>query len=317
MDKCWSRPIRRDPYEGTLWEIRVACQRALETAKVHRSDIERLRWGVRETSWSCSQSCNRRCSRSHNRSHLQDCSLDRRLRSHRGSWLGKRVTFQETEVEPDPKGGGEDYPPEPSILDVESWLDWWAQQIGTPCWWRELRAIPGVEDPWKLTWKIQASFLIPKIRSKVFLGQDYTAPPAPKCLIQNVFLPNELSYQDVWQQPLLLTITYAQGLQYWVEKLNLPENPNFCHLARSIIELREMAEEHIVFTDWDIFCYLESQTRSYKPVAPNQLIWPQQNGATIGQPTWQTEYLLYGGCYSNCLHGHDQCRADQMYHPTR
>ena len=86
----------------------------------------------------------------------------------------------------------------------------------------ELTAIPGVEDPQKLTWKIQASFLIPEVTNRVFLGQDYTTPPAPKCLTWNVFLPDELSYQDVQQQPFLLTVAYARGLQYWVEKLNPP-----------------------------------------------------------------------------------------------
>ena len=100
--------------------------------------------------------------------------------------------------------------------------------------------------------KIWASFLIPKVRSRVFLGQDYTTPPAPKCLTWNVFLPDELSYQDVQQQPFLLTVAYAQGLQYQGEKLNLPENPDFCPLARSVIELKERVKEHVMFTKWDI-----------------------------------------------------------------
>ena len=107
------------------------------------------------------------------------------------------MTFWEPEVEPDPKEGGENYPLEPSIVDVETWLDWQAHQLDTPCWWMELTAILGVEDPWKLAQKIWASFLIPKVRSRVFLGQDYTAPPAPKCLTQNMFLLDELLYQDV------------------------------------------------------------------------------------------------------------------------
>ena len=230
MDECRSRPIRRDSYEEALQEIRAAFQRVLETAEVLRSYIERLSQEVREAPWTCSQS--------HSRSCLQGCSLDRWPRSPSRSWQGRRVTFWEPEVELDPKGGGENYPPEPSILDVEPWLDWQACQIDMPCWWTELRAIPGVEDPWKLTQKIWASS-IPNVRSKVFLGQDYTAPPAPKCLTWNVFLPNELSYQDVWQQPFLLTIPYAQGLQYWVEKLHPPENPDFHPLARSVIELKE------------------------------------------------------------------------------
>ena len=60
IDKCQSRPSRRDLYEEALREIRVAHQRALEAAKVLRSDIERLSWGMRDTpmnllTWSCSQ----------------------------------------------------------------------------------------------------------------------------------------------------------------------------------------------------------------------------------------------------------------------
>ena len=103
----------------------------------------------------------------------------------------------------------ESYPSEPSIRDVEIWLDWQAHQLDMPCWWMELTTIPGVEDPQKLTWKIWASFSIPVVRSRVFLGQGYATPPAPKCLTQNVFLLDELSYQDMQQQPFLLTVAYT------------------------------------------------------------------------------------------------------------
>ena len=115
-----------------------------------------------------------------------------------------------------------------------------------------LTAISGVEDPQKLTQNIWASFWIPEVRSRVFLGQDYTAHPTPKCLTQNVFLPDELSYQDVQQQPFLLTVAYAWALQYWAEKLNLPEDPDFHPLARSVNKLRERVKEHVMFTKWDI-----------------------------------------------------------------
>ena len=39
------------------------------------------------------------------------------------------------------------YPLEPSIKDVETWLDWQACQLDMPCCWMELTTIPGVEDP--------------------------------------------------------------------------------------------------------------------------------------------------------------------------
>ena len=78
----------------------------------------------------------------------------------------------------DAKGRG-NYPSEPSIKDVETWLDWQACQMDMPYWWTELTAIPGVEDPWKLARKIHVSFSIPAVRSKVFLGQGYTVPLPP------------------------------------------------------------------------------------------------------------------------------------------
>ena len=67
-----------------------------------------------------------------------------------------------------------------------------------------------------------------------------------------MFLLDELSYQDVQQQPFLLTVAYAQGLQYWAEKLKPPEDPDFCCLARCVKELRERVKEHVIFTKWDI-----------------------------------------------------------------
>ena len=162
------------------------------------------------------------------------------------------MTFWEPEVKPDPEERGESYPLEPSIRDTETWLDWQACQLDMPCWWTELTVIPGVEDPWKLACKIWSSFSIPVVRSRVFLGQGYTTPPAPTCLTQNVFLPDELSYQDMQQQPSILTVAYAQGLQYWEEILNPPVDPDFCPLARSVLELREMVKEHMVFSKKDV-----------------------------------------------------------------
>ena len=37
-----------------------------------------------------------------------------------------------------------------------------------------------------------------------------------------------------------------------MEKLNLPESPDFFPLVGSVIELREAVREHIVFTNWDL-----------------------------------------------------------------
>ena len=229
---------------------------------------------MRDVPWTHSRSHGRSCSRSHSKSHPQSCSLGRQPGSPSRSQSRRRVTFQEPEVEADPEGVEENYPPEPSILDVETWIDWQAHQLSTPCWWEELRAILGVKDLQKLTCKIWASFSIPKVKSKAFPGQDYTAPPVPTCLNQNAFLPDELSYQDMWQQHFLLTVAYTRGLQYWVEKLNPLESPNFCPLAGSVIELREAVREHIVFTNSDLLWYLGRVNLR----AMNQ--WPQPSSSS-------------------------------------
>ena len=47
--------------------------------------------------------------------------------------------------------------------DLETWLEHQAGQLGTPTWWRELEAVPDIEDPCKFARKIRASFYIPKV----------------------------------------------------------------------------------------------------------------------------------------------------------
>ena len=87
---------------------------------------------------------------------------------------------------------------------------------------------------------------------RTFLEQEYTVPPAPKCLNRNAFLLDELSYQDIQQQPTLLTVAYTRGLQYWVEKLNPSRSLDFHPLAGSVVELRETVQEHVTFNHWDV-----------------------------------------------------------------
>ena len=149
-------------------------------------------------------------------------------------------------------GGRGDYPPEPSVRNVEVWLDWQACQLDMPHWWVELAAIPNVGNPKRLAQKMCTSFLIPSVRCETLPGQEYTVPPAPKCLTRNMLLPNDPSYQDVWHQPLLLTMAYARALQYWVEKFRLPVHPDYCPLVMSIVELMQVVKEHIIFYTWDV-----------------------------------------------------------------
>ena len=70
----------------------------------------------------------------------------------------------------------------PSINDLEMWLEYQAKQIGTPMWWRELEAVPGIADWHKFAQKIRASFYVLEVQSRMFLEEGYSMPPAPQSL---------------------------------------------------------------------------------------------------------------------------------------
>ena len=87
---------------------------------------------------------------------------------------------------------------------------------------------------------------------RALLEPEYTVPPAPRSLNRNAYLPDELSYQDMWQQPALLMIAYARSLQYWVEKQCLLRSQNLHPLAESVVKLWEAVKEHVTFNHRDI-----------------------------------------------------------------
>ena len=76
---------------------------------------------------------------------------------------------------------------------------------------------------------------------------QYTVPPTLRSLDRNALLPDELSYQDMWQQLALLMIAYARSLQYWVEKQSLLRSQNLCPLVESVIKLWEVVKEYVTF----------------------------------------------------------------------
>ena len=125
----------------------------------------------------------------------------------------RRVSFNDPKNERGPTGEEAGCLTEPSIGDVETWLEFQAQQLGTPTWWEELGAIPGIKDLQKFAQKIRASFYIPEVQIRASLEQGYTMPPAPGSLNRSTFLLEKLMYQDMWQQLALLTMTYARSLQ--------------------------------------------------------------------------------------------------------
>ena len=98
---------------------------------------------------------------------------------------------------------------EPSVSDLEAWLEYQSTQIGTPMWWKELESIPGITDQQKFAQKIWASFYIPEVQSRMFPEEGYSMPPIPQSLNRGAYLPDNLIYQDVRQWPTLLTVAYC------------------------------------------------------------------------------------------------------------
>ena len=271
----WVRLDWQGSYEVAL---QAAHQRALETAEALQSDLERLDKEQRERSqahshsWSRSRAHPRSWSRTHSRSwsgnhtgaNSQSCSNGDLWDVH--PWSPdkppprRRVTFNDPKDEKGPAREEVGCSPEPSIGDLDTWLEFQAGQLGTPTWWEELEVIPGIKDWHKFAQKIRASFYIPEVWIKACPEQGFTTPLAPQSLNRSAFLPEKLAYQDVQQQPALLTIAYAWSLQYWVEKNNLQRNPDFHPFAESIRELQQTVREFVTISYQDIMQDLEVES---------------------------------------------------------
>ena len=99
---------------------------------------------------------------------------------------------------------------EPSVDDLEMWLEFQAGQLGTPTWWGEFAAVPSIEDRHKFMRKIRASFYVPEVCLRASPEWVYTTSPAPWVLNTGAFHPENFTYQDVRQWPILLMIAYAK-----------------------------------------------------------------------------------------------------------
>ena len=105
--------------------------------------------------------------------------------------------------------------------------------------------------------------------------EGYSMPPAPQSLNREAYLPDRLSYQDIRQQPALLTVAYCQCLQHWVEKCNLPGNLDFHPLAESVRELRQAIWEFMNITQEDVMEGLGMEGPEDDPLTvPNHHIQP-------------------------------------------
>ena len=182
------------------------------------------------------------------------------------------------------------------IKDLELWLDLQADQLGTPAWWEELKAIPGITDLCKFARKICTSFCIPEIWSRVSPDQSYSAPPAPKCLNWGAFYQRGWSTKMCSQRPKLLTEAYCRCLQYWAEKVYLPISQEVCLLAESVRELCRAMGEFVTITTRDILEGLEMDrpTDSHWPPPMTIFNWvldsptkgQEKNSFAVGNSQW-------------------------------
>ena len=124
----------------------------------------------------------------------------------------------------------------------------------------------------------------------MFLGQQYSVPPAPRSLNRGAFLPEGLEYQDIRQWLALLTIAYCQCLQYWAEKHTPPIRKDFCPIAESVKELSQAVSEFVKVTKKDIFEGLEMEEpagdyRSSSSTILSQVLNPLAEKQEAMQPT--------------------------------
>ena len=101
--------------------------------------------------------------------------------------------------------------------------------------------VPGVDDHEQLAQEVQAFFHLPKRASELHqVKNDYQTPPAPLCLLQKSFLlpPDSIfTCQDIQEVQHEKMVAYAQALQFWAEKVDLPSKGKPCLLVRSVREL--------------------------------------------------------------------------------
>ena len=90
------------------------------------------------------------------------------------------MTFNDLKDEKGPAREEAGCSPEPSVGDLDTWLEFQVGQLGTPMWWEELGVVPGIKDWCKFAWKVRASFYIPEVQIRTSQEQGFTAPLAPR-----------------------------------------------------------------------------------------------------------------------------------------
>ena len=124
---------------------------------------------------------------------------------------------------------------------------------------------------------------------------------SPQVLNRGTFHLENFTYQDMRQWPILLTIAYARCLQHWVEKHNLPKNPDFCPWAECVRELQQTVWEFVNITYRDVMQGLEIE--KCEASHPGMTIFSRVLANPINEPrvvedlpsgisSWRQSYLV-------------------------
>ena len=132
-----------------------------------------------------------------------------------------------------------------------------------PDWRQELAKVPEIDDHQELAQKVRASFKLPQwISEQHGVENYYQAPLALPCIHQKSFLPPldpKFACWDIRELQLEKMIAYAQALQFWAEKANLPTQGQPHLLAGSVLELREEMKHYISFPNEAVFSSMVPQ----------------------------------------------------------
>ena len=125
--------------------------------------------------------------------------------------------------------------PKPLVEEYKRWVTWRAQTHDMGGWWPELAKVPGVDDHQELAWKVWASFKLPQWITEQHGVENYhQALSILPCIYWKSFLPQpdpKFACWDIRESQLEKTVAYAQALQFWAEKVNLPTQGQPCFLV--------------------------------------------------------------------------------------
>ena len=147
--------------------------------------------------------------------------------------------------------------PKPPVKVLHKWVAWKAEACKMPSWWRELMAVPDIEDWQKLACEVRALFWHPKRAREVHKTDNHhQALPAPPCLLWRSFMPPPNSIYACWdiqEMQREKTMAYAHALQHWAEKTDLHTGGKPHLLAESVKVLQGEMRCYLSFSDKEVF----------------------------------------------------------------